>query len=506
MKQIAKVAAPLIFIAVLFYFPLSSIFVRGFSLESFSYLAKPSALATIWFTLWQAAISTLLAVAVGTVFAYLLYRKSFIGQRFLRSVLTVPFVLPIIVIAIAFSTFQIRNTSSNSIALIIAAHVFIEASITTRTLGSAWLSLDTDLEDASALDGAGRFKTFWSVTAPTLGTTFAAAAALTFAYTVSSFGVVLLLGGGLLNSIETSIYQQVFTYLNLSQATALGLVQICITAVTFWVIGRISNQHLELGAVSQTSVQRIDKRDLPVVLVGITLAVCYVLPIWNVLARAFSLNFDLLGLDYGPLLNSLRNSLLVVVACAGLGLWVSHTLARSKTSWLLRALEFSYLLPLGISSVLLGLGYLLAFSSGPLPLRSSWLVVPIAETLLALPLVVRICVSALRSIDPELLEAAQLDGATGLVSFRFIELPLTMASVKVALGFAAIIAIGDFGASSFLVFADQETVSMQLYRLFSHPGDSNYSSALTLSAVLIALTVLVLGATSFQSSGLRKRR
>jgi len=56
------------------------------------------------------------------------------------------------------------------------------------------------------------------------------------------------------------------------------------------------------------------------------------------------------------------------------------------------------LLPLGASAVMLGFGFLIAFDEGPLDFRSSWWLVPVAQSLIAAPFVVRIVTPALRSI------------------------------------------------------------------------------------------------------------
>src|SRR5690554_3261840 len=56
----------------------------------------------IWFTAWQAVLSTLLTLAVGLPVAYALTRFDFRGRRILMAAVTVPFVLPTVVVAVAF--------------------------------------------------------------------------------------------------------------------------------------------------------------------------------------------------------------------------------------------------------------------------------------------------------------------------------------------------------------------------------------------------------------------
>jgi thiamine transport system permease protein len=60
-----------------------------------------------------------------------------------------------------------------------------------------------------------------------------------------------------------------------------------------------------------------------------------------------------------------------------------------------------------------------------------------------------------------------------------------------SLGYAAIISLGEFGASSFLANGSQATIPTMLFRLISRPGEQNYGMAMAVSAILILLSFLV---------------
>ncbi len=120
-KRSALWAAPLLFVGVLFYWPLTNILQTGFTSEWIETFSEPSSLRAIWFTVWQALVSTLLCLVLGIPGAYLLYRKSFPGHKIIRALVTVPLVLPTIVVAIAFTSFR----DLPAIWLIILAHIFI---------------------------------------------------------------------------------------------------------------------------------------------------------------------------------------------------------------------------------------------------------------------------------------------------------------------------------------------------------------------------------------------
>ena len=162
-------AAPILFVSVLFYLPLLKIIGVGLSSNWFEIYFEPATLKAIWFTIWQAALSTAIALLIGIPGAYVLYRKRFFGQRFIRALITVPLVLPTIVVAIVFSSFRAEHKIyeqiglgfffENSIYWIIAAHVFVNYSLVVRTLGGVWATMDNETEEAAALAGAGRLRT-----------------------------------------------------------------------------------------------------------------------------------------------------------------------------------------------------------------------------------------------------------------------------------------------------------------------------------------------------------
>ena len=220
---------------------------------------------------------------------------------------------------------------------------------------------------------------------------------------------------------------------------------------------------------------------------------------------------DLLDITLGQAaLNSLRNVVVATLLAGIVGTLVAYLLSRkTKTKRMrlaTRALDIVFLLPLGVSTIVLGFGYLLTFGSGWLPLRSSWLVVPLVQGLMALPLVVRIVLPALQSASDELAEQASTDGANDLATFFRIELPMAREAVTAAFGYAAVVSIGEFGAASLLAYGDQATLPTVLYQLVSRPGGDNYGMAMAMSAIVIALTYAVVFASSLPAKNRTRPR
>ena len=509
-------ALPLTFVAVLFYWPVVRVTSIGFSGNWLATLAETKTLEIIWFTLWQAGVSTFLTLLVAIPGAYVLYRRTFPGQQLIKALITVPFVLPSIVVAVGFAVF--RNFHDFWVELgftflldpvywIIAAHVFVNYSIAVRTIGGVWATLDAEVEEAAALDGAGRLKTLFAISLPQLRPAIFSASALVFLFSATSFGIVLVLGGGQVLAIETAIYFAATQFLDLEGAAALVLVQTLITALAFFVGSSLAKGTIGLEQVfEEVRKPPVDLRDLPAVLVTAVVVFGLILmPLLLVLVEAFQVgdgfgfeNFenlatrgarDLLNISVlDAALNSLRNMVVAASIAFTLGTIVSWLLVRTSKKFL----DLVFLAPLGVSSVVLGFGFLVSFDAQWFALRSSWLIAPLAQALIALPMVIRLVYPALVSIGKEPIDNASLDGASSWQTWRFVESGMIKGVLLTAVGYAAIISVGEFGASSFLAYGSQGTIPTLLFRLISRPGEQNYGMAMAVSAILIAFVWLVI--------------
>ena len=184
--------------------------------------------------------------------AGLLARYDFRGRATLQTLATIPFVLPTVVVASAFQALLgphgLVNTGlmaiwelpappirvHQSVGLILAAHVFYNYAVVLRIVGGFWAQLAPEINEAARMLGASGWQAFRRVTLPLLQPAILAAALLVFMFCFSSFGVVLILGGPRLATIEVEIYRQAVHLFNLPLAGALSLVQILFTFGLMW--------------------------------------------------------------------------------------------------------------------------------------------------------------------------------------------------------------------------------------------------------------------------------
>lgn len=537
--------APMTFLALFYFYPLGSILSASFARAErgpyeplIAALASPAIRGVIWFTFWQATLSTLLTLLIGLPGAFLLARYEFPGKSLILALTGIPFVMPTLVVAAAFNALlgpsgwanlglmsifglsapPIRFT--NTLIAILVAHVFYNTTIVLRTVGDFWSHLDPRLTQAAQMLGANRWRTLRHVTLPLLMPAIASATMLVFIFNFTSFGVVLVLGGPRFATMEVEIYYQTIGLFNLPMAATLAVIQLASTLGLTILYSRLSARvarpiSLRPRQYTQRRLLTWRSRLLAGAFIVLLLGLITT-PLLGLAARSVTsvtagrgqAGIETLGLtlDYYRELSINRRQALffvppgtaitislgyaaaTVALALALGMPAAWALARDSQSPLTRWLDPLLMLPLGTSAVTLGLGFIVALGQPPLNLRASPVLIPLAHTLVAFPFVVRSLAPALRSIRPRLHQAAAVMGASPRQVIRHIDLPLIGRALLVAATFAFTISLGEFGATALIARPEYPTVPLAIYRLLSQPGALNYGQALALSTILMAVT------------------
>ena len=231
----ALAAAPLLFLAVFFVWPVAAIIGRGLSVSGVrDVLTDPGLRQVAWFTLWQAVVSTVLTLVLGLLPAYVLARYRFPGRAVVLALVTVPFVLPTVVVGTAFLAL-LPSSMDQSVAAILIAHVYFNLAVVIRTVGTLWAQLDPRLEDAARTLGGSPFRVLRTVTLPLLRPALLAAASIVFLFTFTSYGVIRVLGGPRHSTLEVEIWRITTQSLDLRTAAALALTQLlAVAALLLW--------------------------------------------------------------------------------------------------------------------------------------------------------------------------------------------------------------------------------------------------------------------------------
>ena len=495
------VGVPLAFLLIFFIYPLVNILATGFSgdagvLAAFGDIfSRPSLRGVAWFTLWQAVASTILTLVVAMPAAYVFARYEFPGRTLLRAAVTIPFVMPSLVVGSAFLALLGPNGAlgfdlSSSIWAILLAHVFYNYAVVVRTVGGLWSHLDPRLEEAARMLGAGRWKTFWTVTLPLLRPAIAAAASIIFLFTFTSFGVILVLGNLQYRTIEIEIWRQTVSFLNLPVAAALSLLQLVAVSLILLAYSRYQERRAieqTLAPAATTARRPHGYREWTTVAAILTsTALLLGAPLVLLVERSlrFTGDWTLSGYRslgqsdsslFVPATEAIGNSLgfaLITMAIALLVGVLAASVVAYRRGPVARGFDLLLMLPLGTSAVTIGFGFLVAFDA-PIDIRTSPFLIPV-----------------MRAVRSRLREAARVLGATSLRAWREVDLPLITRAGLVAAGFAFAISLGEFGATAFLVRPDRPTLPIAIFRLLGRPGELNFGRAMALSTILMVLTAI----------------
>ena len=504
----APIAAsiPLGVVALFVAWPVLRILGRGLSAHAVGHVFTDGRLrAILGFTLLQAVLSTVGAVAVAMPAAWLVGRHQFRGRRLLMAVWVGPFTLPTVVVGLAARQLLPQGLRRGLFA-IVCAHIFFNVGIAVRTIGSAWSRLDPRPEEAAATLGATPWQVFRLVTLPRLAPAMAAVAGLIAALCLTSFGVVLLLATPRQSTVEVEIWRQTTQFLRLDRAGALAMVQLVLVSVALVLTSR-GRMRTDLRQRAVESRHRLSSSARPVaILVGAATTALTVVPLMLLVERSLrsaqgghgmqayrslaqvTRGSGLVDSPASSVAMSIRIAIPAAILATVLGLVAALVVGRGIGGPMMAA---AFGLPLAVSAVTLGFGFLIAFARAPVAWRSKSWILPVLQAVVAMPFVQRMVEPAVRRMDPRLAEVAATLGVSPLAVWRRVQLPILTRPILSGTGIAFAVALGEFGATTFLARPGTVTMPVAIARLAGRPGAVLAAQSLALAVVLGALTIVV---------------
>ncbi len=512
-----------------FALPLISVAFKaaGSAAELTGLIQSPYYWGVLGFSLKQAALSTLFSVLLGLPGAYFIGRHHFPGRKLLRSISTVPFVLPSILAVLGFilvfgNSGLINSLRGNkepwkilySLRAIIMAHMFYNFPLTLRIVGDAWHSLPQSKYDAARSLGAGPVKAFFTVDFPRLAPAILTSAVITFLYCFMSFAIILVLGGGpRFTTLEVEIYRLIKYQLDFSRGSGLAIVE-SITALGLLAVYAGIDTVLRRRTADDDNAVKIRTpgtisgwKILPAILYLIPALFLIFAPLISIMAysfltratRASGLHFSLshwmslfgstrVGISVP--LKSVMRTFILGISVAGI-----TTFTAAMAGWytahrkgsLVRLIESMLFVPMGVSTVILGLGYLILTNSIPGGKTVRLAALTAAHTVMALPFAYRIISGRLKLISQRIPQAARAAGAGPLKSFFSVELPLARGALVTAAVFSLALSAGELNATIILAPSDFTTITLAVYRMI---GSYDLFGACALGTVLIVISII----------------
>ncbi len=523
-------AGILSFIIVLsFLIPLFTSFIPLFSNRfDFSYLMnsidenKNESLFRILriaiFTIGQAFFSALLATAVGLVTAYFCANKNFLGRKFLLASSAIPLCMPPIIIALSFVIFYGNNGIANSVLKkifntnepfisflftiygVIIVHSFYNFPIAMKTITQAWERLGNDEINAAKLLGAGEFRIFKTIIFPALLNSILASFLLIFLFCFFSFIIILFFGGIGITTLEVELYKSARASLNMNLAAKIALLEMSIAIILIAIYSsvqkRISNKNEKIKIEkTRTKIKNIKER----ILFIFTTAVIFLFllaPIFSIfLHSTYNVNYDSLWNKFLKFTawkniltsivfwNSLFNTIKIAIAVATLSLvsslFFGYITIFSKPKKIFNIIPY---IPLAVSSIILGFGWLLLKPNG------SQLILIFSQSALALPFAWTQVQTAFSRIPKTVFDAGILFSANKQDAFFRVIIPLSKKGLLSAFAFVFAISAGDASLPIILNIPQFENLALLL---FDYSGSYRFGESSAVAVVLALLTGFV---------------
>jgi molybdate transport system permease protein len=236
----------------LFVLPIITLFVRSANNGFFDQALSVQAFKALRLSLVTSTITTLLAILLGTPFAYILARWRFRFKTWIELFVDLPIVLPPsvagLVLLIAFgrrglfgSAFRILGISLPfTTTAVVLAQTFVAAPLYVRSARIGFAEIDKQLEEAAQVEGANHWQLFYEIMFPLAGRALMGGAVLTWTRALGEFGATILFAGNLEGVTQT---MPMAIYLgferNLGIALALSVVLVIISVLLLMLIKRL---------------------------------------------------------------------------------------------------------------------------------------------------------------------------------------------------------------------------------------------------------------------------
>lgn len=254
MVWLMVLSLPLLFLLLV---PLLALLLQIMPAALVDHLALPQVSQAIVLSMATTATTLGVTLAFGTPFAYLLARHRFRGRGLLDTLIDLPMVLPPAVAGIALLlAFGRRGLLGQYLTLlgieiaftqaaVVLAQTFVAAPFYVKAAAAGFAAIDSELEQAAALDGASGAQIFRHITLPLTGTALLGGAVMTWARALGEFGATIIFAGnfpGRTQTMPLAIY--LGFELDLNVALTLAIILLGISFLVLLVVKGLLGQRV----------------------------------------------------------------------------------------------------------------------------------------------------------------------------------------------------------------------------------------------------------------------
>ncbi|WP_135450084.1 thiamine/thiamine pyrophosphate ABC transporter permease ThiP [Tabrizicola caldifontis] len=486
--------------------PLATVAVRGSGMG-----LGPADWAAIRFTVLQAVLSALLSTVLAVPVARALARRRFPGRGLMITLMGAPFLLPAVVAALGllavFGGAGMLNMGLQSVGLppvsiyglhgVLLAHVFLNLPLATRMILQGWLSIPAERIRLAQSLGFGPAQTFRHLEVPMLREVLPGVALVILVICLTSFAVVLILGGGpRATTIELAIYQAVRFDFDLARAAGLAGVQVLICALATglaFLVAAPAGFGTGLDRQAALEAPRGWRR-------GLDAAVLVLATLFLVASLVAVALRGLPGLTDLPsaVLPAAGRSIAVALVSALVTTATALTLALSAARRPAPLVEAAATLPLATSGLVLGTGLFLIVRPFVSPMQVALPVTVLVNVALTVPFLYRILLPEARALAADYGRLADSLGLHGWPRLRWLILPRLARPLGFGAGIAAALSMGDLGVITLFAGERQATLPLVVQQL---TGAYRIEAAASASLILVVLSFALFWA--FDAGGRR---
>ncbi|WP_230530148.1 ABC transporter permease subunit [Microvirga roseola] len=469
---------------------------------------SPYLVQVLTFSVIQAALSTLLSLALGIGLALALARRSFTGREIVLAVLGTTMVIPTIVAV--YAVFAIYGRSGllaealrffgwdGSFSIfgypgILIAHVFLNGPFVARITLDALRQVPAEHWRLATAFGFSPAQIFRHLDWPVLRAELPGLAGLVFLLCFKSFAIVLALGGGPSRAtLEVAIFEALKIDLDFGRAAWLALIQLAIclslTAILNWAFARAPAGHTLRAPVSRPDIENRRLRIIDAVILAI--GALFIAPLALSVLDGLRHVPAVLDADF---IEAFATSLAIAVTAASLACLLALALASAarrrrvalKSPRIAALYDFLPSTLLAVPPFALTAGLFLLIRRFADPSQAGLILLPLINGLAALPFAYRYIAPRLLTAEERYGRVAASLGITGLSKLRLMDWPVLKRPLGAGFALAMALSFGDFGIIALFGGAELRTLPYLLYeRLGAYRMDE--AAAIGLLIVLAA--------------------
>lgn len=491
----------------------------AFSLKSYAaFLHYPYYMRCLRNSLFVSALSTVLALAIGIPFAFFLTRYEIPGKNLIRTLGTLPLILPTFIGAEAWLMLLGRNglfaRAFRGLDIEIPSIYGWKGIVLVFTLqffpfiflmvSAALKAIDRSLEEAATNLGAGRLRVFFTVTLPVVTPAILSGALVVFYLCIENFGVPVLIGEDF-RVLSVQAYNEFISELggNPSMAGALSMILLAITlGLTIFQKYWVERKNYAMTSLNPLEEKRL--RPVPTFLIwmfcaGVVFVALFPFAVVMIASITktqgpvmyfgqFSLENFIRAFTIAPrpIFNSFFLATTATLIGIVFGIVVSYLLVRKRgaVSYLLDVLV---MLPLAIAGTVQGIALAATYNKGFIVLTGTWMILVLAYFIRKAPYSIKTTSSLLQQIDPSIEEASINLGVPPIRSFIRVVLPIMMPGIIAGAIIMWVISLAELSCTIVLYYGPWATMTVEI---FQRIGSGDFGPASAYATILI-ISVLI---------------